>query len=348
MKNQWSESGNVYQLREVSQFKKVLRPGVYKIEFNPKTGFYLSQTQDDFSFPYKVYGIEKDFINRVVKTYHNTTGNLGILLNGVKGTGKTVTAKQIANELKLPVLIINESFHEMGSALPSFINEIQQDVTVFIDEYEKIFSERDFSVLTVMDGVLDNGFRRTFLLTTNNTYVNDNMIQRPGRIRYLKKFNDLTLNVIMEIVDDKLVHKHLREATIEFISTLELITVDIVKAVVDEVNIHEEDPQIFKDVFNVEQIADKFNVYRIHPGKAEPVLEHTEARISPRKISKEVLGRHFEIEGYEYGRIIEVTGTDTFTTKELIEEDDGTEYEEIKHYKIETTKPKHYAFYGAF
>jgi len=348
MKNQWSESGNNYQLREVSTFKEQLRPGVYKVEFNPKTGFYLSQIQDDFSFPYKVYGIEKSFINRVVKTYHNTTGNLGILLNGVKGTGKTVTAKLIANELKHPVLIINESFNELAAALPSFINEIQQDVTIFIDEYEKIFQDRDYSVLTVMDGVLDNGHRRTFLLTTNNTYVNDNMIQRPGRIRYLKKYKDLTLDVIMEIVDDKLIHKELREATIEFISTLELITVDIVKAVVDEVNIHKEDPQVFKDVFNVEQIADKFNVYRILPGKAEPILEHTEARISPRKISKEVIGRHFEIEGYEYGRIVEISGTDTFTTKEIVEEDDGSEHEEIKHYKIETTKPKHYSFYGAF
>lgn len=346
MKNQWSESGNNYQLREVSTFKEQLRPGVYKVEFNPKTGFYLTQTQDDFSFPYKVYGIEKNFINRVVKTYHNTTGNMGVLLNGVKGTGKTVTAKLIANELKLPVLILSEAFQELASALPSFINEIQQDVTIFVDEYEKIFSDRDYSVLTVMDGVLDNGHRRTFLLTTNNTYVNENMIQRPGRIRYLKKYSDLTLDVIMEIVDDKLIHKELRDATIDFISTLELITVDIVKAVVEEVNIHQEDPTVFKDVFNVEQIADKYNVYRVFPGKAEPVLEHTEARISPRKISNEVLGRHFEIEGYEYGRIIEVTGDNSFTTKECIENEEGDEYEEIKHYKIETTKPKHFAFYG--
>ena len=59
------------------------------------------------------------------------------------------------------------------------------------------------------------------------------MLQRPGRLRYVKTFEDLTVGVIMEIVDDKLIHKQHREKTVNFISKLDTITIDIVKAVVD-------------------------------------------------------------------------------------------------------------------
>lgn len=343
MNNQWVQSANEFYIREVSQHCEELPTAIYKIDKNPMTGeLYLSQVQESFDFPYKVYGIETGFINRVAKTYQDTKGNLGILLNGVKGTGKTVTSKQICNKLKLPVLLV----HTPYEGIPNFINNIQQDVIVFVDEFEKVYHDRDHSVLSIMDGAMDNGFRRVFLLTTNELYINSNMIQRPGRIRYLKTYSDLSLEAIMEIVDDKLVHKKLREATIEFISELEIITVDIVKAIVEEVNIHEEDPKLFKDVFNVKTIEDKVNVYEITPTSKTPNLRYPEARVSPRRLSKELVGYGFEINGRYKGEIISILDEDEVVVEEVQEDENGDDIAVHKRYKIEVCKQKHHAFYA--
>jgi hypothetical protein len=77
MKNQWQQSTNNFFIREVSQNVETLKPLVYKLEIDERTGeLYLSQILDKFDFSYKVYGIETDFINRVEKTYNNTTSNL--------------------------------------------------------------------------------------------------------------------------------------------------------------------------------------------------------------------------------------------------------------------------------
>lgn len=260
MENKWQEVGNRFDVGSVASMKDQLPVGIYSLEMDSRTGaLFLEKLQDNFEFNYKMYGIQNNFIKRVLTTYYNTKGNLGILLNGIKGTGKSVTAKTICNEMGLPVILINKGF----GGVPDFINQIQQDVVIFVDEFEKVFNkeEENGSLLTVMDGVLDNGSRRLFLLTTNHLRVNENLLQRPGRIRYLKTFVDLDKETIEMIVDDCLIYPEHREETIKFISKLELITVDIVKAVISEVNIHNESPEAFKDVFNVEEKDDKYNIY---------------------------------------------------------------------------------------
>lgn len=259
MNSVWSKSGSSYRLSEISHQQQTLPAGIYRLEYNEPFGFFhLDHVQDSFSFPYKIYGVETEFIQRVKKSWDNTVGNMGVLLNGLKGTGKTVTAELICNELKLPVILIQKHYN----GLVTFLNSIQQDVIVFIDEYEKVYNKYDNSLLSVMDGVFRTDSRKMFLLTTNELTIEKNMLQRPSRIRYIKSYTDLTLDVIMEVVDDKLVHTHLREQTIKMISELPIITMDLVKAVVEEVNIHNEDPAFFKDIFNVQgDSAEMYNVY---------------------------------------------------------------------------------------
>jgi hypothetical protein len=194
-------------------------------------------------------------INRIIKTYEATSGNLGVLLNGLKGTGKTVSSKVIATNLNQPIILVDS--HIKG--IHTFLNSISQNITIFIDEYEKVFGDSS-AMLTIMDGALNSEFRRVFLLTTNELYVEKNLIQRPGRIRYLKKFEDLKPAIVEEIVDDVLVHTQFKKECINFISNLETITVDIVKAIINEVNIHEEGPSAFESIFNVKKLKGKYNI----------------------------------------------------------------------------------------
>jgi len=340
MNNQWVQASGNWYLREVSQNQSTLKPAVYKLNYDSRADeMYLTEIQDSFEFPYKVYGIENGFIDRVVKTYNNTKGNLGVLLNGVKGTGKTVTSKQICNKLGLPVIIIHADY----DGTPSFINSLQQNVIVMIDEYEKIYQEKDYSVLTVMDGVLDNGFRKVFLLTTNELYINANMLQRPGRIRYLKTFKDLPLETITEIVDDMLVNTDHKVATIDAISELETITMDIIKAIVQEVNIHDEVPADFLDVFNVKKIDNKFDIIKVTSGK-EPEIIGEGVEIAPKKINKTSRGYPFYVGGEYMGDIKKVINDNLIVVPEWVKDKEGEEKLVDVQYQIERTRAYHASF----
>lgn len=258
----WTIRGDDYYLRDVGKQQPKLDVGVYSLQITQMGEFYLERMEDNFTFSYKIYGLESKLVDRVVKTFNATTGNMGILLNGQKGTGKTVTAKIMCNKLNIPVIVVERNIQ--GGHI--FLNSIQQNVIIFIDEYEKVFGEAS-EMLTIMDGALNSEFRRMFVLTTNELYVNRNLLQRPGRIRYLKTFNDLTPAIIEEIIDDKLVQLHHKKVLIKFISALEIITVDIVKSLVEEVNIHDENPELFMDVFNVKKLAGKYDMAELveHP-----------------------------------------------------------------------------------
>lgn len=340
MNNHWVTRSNEYFLHEVSQQCDKLPLGIFMVREGPNGNLFLSRTKDRFEFPYKVYGVEDKFIERVHRTYHNTLTNIGVLLNGVKGTGKTVTAELMCNKMDLPVLVVTGNHN----ALPEFLNNIQQDVLVFIDEYEKLYGDRDHSVLTVMDGVLNNGYRRMFLLTTNNLYVNDNMLQRPGRIRYLKTFSDMNINVITEVVDDMLTAKHHREAVIDFITGLECITIDIIKAVISEVNIHDEAPLAFRDYFNINHIQMRVTVWDVVKEKGKDVerMLHGDSVMNIKKIDKTAVGEKFIVDEYEYGTIVAVIGSDTIKVADDDFDDNGKP--KLTKYRITQRRYVHRSF----
>lgn len=352
---QWLVDGNDYHLVEEGNYIKRLDPGVYILHTTIVGGFYLTKVSDKFSFPYKIYGKDQAFIDRVVKTFAMTKTNLGVLLNGTKGTGKTVTAELLANALEIPVILVMCAF----SGLASYLNTIQQDVTVLIDEYEKVYKDEDKdkeSLLSVMDGVLNTRFRKVFLLTTNRLYISDNMLERPSRIRYHKTYGDLPLEIIMEVVDDLLAHKEHREETVSFISGLEIITMDIVKSVIQEVNIHNESPAKFKDVFNVRSMDVLKNVYVIagEDDKGLPIERkwQEEVTVHPARITLESAKKResFKINGNSWGKITKVVGYNKIEVERTIDvskDDEPTRYENRKTtYRIETVLPVHSSFKG--
>lgn len=342
MKKTWAQYGNDFMLEEISNKNPILEPKVFKINFNEMSGkCYLTHIMDKFVFPYKIYGVQNAFIDRVKKTYANTSGNLGILLNGVKGTGKSVTAELICNELNMPVLVV----HSPYSQIPSFINEIQQDIIIVFDEFEKIYNNYDHSILTVMDGILNNEHRKTFLLTTNQLYINDNLLQRPGRVRYVKTFEDLTLDVIIEIIDDKLIHKELREECIKFISTLETITIDIVKAVTDEVNIHHESPENFKSVFNIHTINNLFNVFEVNTTTNTSEQIYSAVKINHNKLTLNIVNHYLEINNDYIGIIKNLIDDDTLLI-EMVDDDEDDEKTVNKIYRFEKVEKQHKSFFN--
>lgn len=237
MNKVWMCSESTYtQVGSGYKVSESLPVGIYSINLT-MTGYHLDKYADKFVFPYKMYGLQEDFIDHVIKTYNNTEGNLGIMLTGTKGTGKTVTAKELANKLNLPVIIVKD-MGDHNQSMIEFLSGIEGDCVLFLDEFEKNFSESDSTILQIMDGVYNSKYRKVFLLTTNAMSINENMVGRPSRIRYVKKFENLDLNVVNEYLDDALEVPEARQDLLDFIDSLTISTIDILKTIVNEVNIH--------------------------------------------------------------------------------------------------------------
>lgn len=230
-------------------------PGNTTLHITPGTGVFqihedrsmsgsrlgLVKLADSFQFNFKIYnlGIE-DIMQKIEKTWNsdvfvNGDKNLGVIFNGLKGTGKTIGAKILSNRMGIPVILVNAPYN----GLLDFIQSLCFECVVLIDEAEKTFHENGEILLKMIDGVY-NEKRKLYLLTTNNLYLDSNLLGRPGRIRYIKQFGNLNPNAIKEYLNDNLNDKSKAEDIIKAVDTLEISTIDILKAIVDEVNIHGE------------------------------------------------------------------------------------------------------------
>ena len=249
----WLQDGNVFSQGSATTVShpEGLPKGVYEVKVS-MTGFYLSKIAESFTFDYKLYGLNQKFIDYVLKTYENTTGNLGVLLDGIKGTGKTVTAKELCNNLQLPVILVQSMGNSNDKLIKYLSTTINFDCIFFFDEYEKEFKDSS-DVLSFMDGTYNSIYRKVFLLTTNELKVDLNLLGRPSRIRYKKSFSNLSEEVTREILNDILEDKTAIEKVIELTHSMNIITIDLIKAIATEINIHgvEALPDI-KETFNIE------------------------------------------------------------------------------------------------
>ena len=164
----WLKNGRfLRQVEDTTSIIPALPKKVFNMCFDPdRREIYLEEFADEFHFDFKIYGMESKLIEHVMRTFENTTSNLGMLFNGIKGTGKTITAKIIANRTNLPVILINAPF----PGLAEFIAKIACPCVLFFDEFETNFDtnrKEDVDLLSIMDGVFNSPYRRVFILTTN-------------------------------------------------------------------------------------------------------------------------------------------------------------------------------------
>lgn len=250
----WLQDGNIFSQGSATTVShpEGLPKGIYEVKLS-MTGFYLSKIAESFTFDYKLYGLNQKFIDYVLKTYENTTGNLGVLLDGIKGSGKTVVAKELCNHLQLPVILVQSMGSDTNDKLIKYLSTaIDFDCIFFFDEYEKEF-KKSSDILSFMDGIYNSIYRKVFLLTTNELNVDPNLLGRPSRIRYKKSFGNLPEEVTREILNDILEDKTAIEKVIELTHSMNIITIDLIKAIATEINIHgaEALPDI-KETFNIE------------------------------------------------------------------------------------------------
>jgi len=115
--------------------------------------------------------------------------------------------------------------------------------------------------------------------------------------------------------------------------------VDIVKAVCQEVNIHEESPEVFESVFNVKKLAGRYDIFILgEDGKNYPF--ETSAKMGGARPDFEEdrhIGNSFYINDDYAGEIYEVVDEKTVKTKVWMNSDDP-EYDFYPHSKEPASK----------
>src|SRR5262249_49662014 len=139
-------------------------------------------------------------------TYLDKPGHMGTLLSGTKGSGKTLLAKIVATKLRacgISTMLISQPFE--GDDLKIVLNAIEQPIMLMIDEFEKVYdNKQQTSMLTVFDGALTGG-KRLHMITVNDLWnVNSFMVNRPGRFYYHYRYEGLDEAFIREFCTDNL------------------------------------------------------------------------------------------------------------------------------------------------
>ena len=237
------QSNNHFTLGEITGTYDTLPVGNYSLQFDERRDEYYLIKQEDFKLPDKIYG-DLSFIDRWILSYNNNSEkNLGILLSGIKGTGKTITAQIFAKKINLPIIFITKDFcgpkFETFLSNPCFFNSV-----IFIDEFEKIYDQYDNdsinSLLGLMDGLFNTKF--IFLLTANNPVnINEKLKNRLNRVKYHKIYEKLDINVAEDIINDMLIDKKHKNSLFQFIDSFNMLTMDILTSLIKEINLFGED-----------------------------------------------------------------------------------------------------------
>lgn len=294
-----------------------LEPGVYELNNVLGTDLALTRISEGFPVYGKIYDLQDDFINRCVRSFQNSSRCMGVILHGPKGTGKTITAEQIAMRLNMPIILItSKSRHLVGG-----LTTLTQPCVILVDEAEKIFNKYDKEkeidvktlILSILDGALSPNNKLLFLFTANELFDFDRLlIDRPGRIRYTKEFKSLGVDEILEVVEDlldaRLKNEDFKKDLIETFAQIELITIDILKAVIEECNLFGQKFSEFVDVFNVGHETTNKERYNITLTNmtTKKVQNVTSTRVHPEypftPLSED---NYFEIDGYIKGNVKE-------------------------------------------
>lgn len=202
------ESGKRYRIfnNAITTYDQ-LPPKTYRVDYDPDTRTFSLLEAHDFEIPEtKIYGQHLDKVKKVLNSMDKMNRNLGVILSGDKGIGKSLFSKCLglkARKKGIPVILVNE-YHE---GIANFLEEIEQTVMILFDEYDKTFDEKKHNcqaeMLSLFDGV--SAGKKLFVITCNEIQsLSQYLINRPGRFHYHFRFLYPTVDEIRDYMEDKL------------------------------------------------------------------------------------------------------------------------------------------------
>lgn len=235
----------------------------YEVIFIERQGFSLVEKENLFTINEKVYGVQREKVDKVLNSFALFERNLGVILSGDKGIGKSLFSKRLglaAIEKGLPLIIVNDYV----PGIADFISSINQEVMVLFDEFDKTFfnsnrrnecGDPQTEMLTLFDG-LDSG-KKLFVITCNSlTRLNDFLVNRPGRFHYHFRFEYPTPEEVEEYLKDKIpVECYVEIPKVVQFSQKVALNYDCLRAIAFELSLGLSFEQLIKDlnILNMKQ-----------------------------------------------------------------------------------------------
>lgn len=356
------ESGSIFQLYANDNVKVGTKlPAIQMVvRFSKFQGFYLEKF-NGFTVNEKIFGNHEELAARVLASYNVFERNLGVILSGDKGIGKTLFAKilcEAAMENDLPVIICDTYY----PGIANFINDIRQNAVVLFDEYDKNFTNGQYSnenngrndpqteMLTLFDGVASCEGKKLFIVTCNNTRnVSEFIINRPGRFHYHIRFEYPKENEIEIYLKDKVDEKYWDQIleVKKFASRVDL-NYDCLRAIAFELN----NGVLFKEAIKYLNIVNNNERYEYML-----TLRYTDGTILKKKFTLNLFDEDNEIDvwlpdekGEFFTRVVfdpsvakyeYVSGTYIVRNGDFeiyYETDDGIDPSKVENYKKKTTE----------
>jgi hypothetical protein len=236
-------NGQVWPQQDAENYQDTLPIGVYTPELS-MFGWFLARSPEIQIHNEKIYGDVESRANRVIQTYedratHNK--NTGVLLTGIKGSGKTMLTKVISKKMLdrgISTIIVGSIDGDNIDGFLKFMNLFDGKVVILFDEFEKNFDNADqMKMLSMFDGISMG--TKLFLLTSNDVYkLNTFMLNRPGRLYYRFDYMGLDKEFVLAYLTDVLNDKSLVESTADSIERgfRDTFTFDMLQTVVEEMN----------------------------------------------------------------------------------------------------------------
>ena len=229
---------------------------VYDLKWDDYEGRPIFTENGELNLPKKVYKSKEDItFNKRVLTYFNNTSAIttGVMLAGVKGTGKSIEAKVLAQESGLPIIIIDNGYP--SSRLVQFFKSFNTPVCVILDEVEK--TRNTEKLLDFLDGI-EKTAKKLVLMTCNElNKVSEYMQDRCSRVRYLRKYTvENNFEFLPEIIKDlcikdgEKVQKYIED-------NITLPSMDNLYSLLTEIKLFENDNIPLQDIVSVMNISTK-------------------------------------------------------------------------------------------
>jgi len=275
----------------------------YVVRWQKNRGFYLVRHATP-AVDEKTYGVHDDKAHKVFRRFTESSRNLGVILSGDKGLGKSVTGKlicQLALGNNVPVIIVDMYIN----GIAYFLASIRQRVCVFFDEYDKVFAyncREDFDpsteMLSLFDGV-DNGCK-LFIVTCNDLQnLNDYLVNRPGRFHFHLNFNYPTPDEIREYMGEHLMPEYMDqvEDVVTFAQRVSL-NYDCLRAIATELNAGEPFADAIGDLNIVSVGKTMYNVTITFADGRAPIQTNMYIDMTSTETSKYQLETDYEYIGY--------------------------------------------------